>query len=451
MTEEPLKISVLEFSNFKRLKALRAEVNESGFTIFGGKNAQGKTSVLNGIAFALGGKKLMPGSVDSLKREGAVGGTVLRIETTNGLVIERKGKNLDLVVTDSTGARYGQQLLDGFLSEFAINLPKFHNAPSKDKAKILLQAVKLGDETAAQLNIPKGKTLEEVIAALDRDEKSKRDTRTVIGRQADQKEKAAKDMEWFEDAPDAEVSPTELLAQQQEILRRNAEKAAAKRRLDSDTYTRDTQNRQIAQLEAQIVALRESVAALDKSIADAENTDFAPEPTDELERQIADFEATNRKVRANAEREAKIAEADTLRDQYDALTKEIADIDKRRAEILENANLPLPGLSVKDGELLFNGKPWQNMSGAEQVIVDVAIASSLKPECRLVLLDELEKLDLDSLKEAQEWLTVHDMQCIAVRVSSNADGECSFVIEDGELAEPVKVTSVSEVADFPEY
>ncbi|MCY9764222.1 chromosome segregation protein SMC, partial [Paenibacillus alvei] len=96
---------------------------------------------------------------------------------------------------------------------------------------------------------------------------------------------------------------------------------------------------------------------------------------------------------------------------------------------LTNANLPLPGLSVDDGELIYNGQRWDNMSGADQLKVSTAIVRKLKPDCGFILLDKLEQMDLDTLQEFGQWLEQEGLQAIATRVSTG--DECSIIIEDG--------------------
>ena len=55
-----MKINKLEIENVKRVKAVKIEPTANGLTIIGGKNNQGKTSVLDAIAWALGGDKSCP-------------------------------------------------------------------------------------------------------------------------------------------------------------------------------------------------------------------------------------------------------------------------------------------------------------------------------------------------------------------------------------------------------
>ena len=409
--QEPVKVLCFSAENFKAVKAVMCEPNEDGLTIIGGDNGAGKSTCLDILSFALGGAKYRPSNP---KREGAVGDTTLHVELSNGLTVERKGKNLSLTVTDKEGARHGQELLDAFISNIAIDLPKFYNASAKDKAHMILET--LG--------------IEEKLAELAKREKEKYDTRTMVGREADRKQKAAEDMPWHEDAPEEKVSVKELIDQQQEILARNGIKEEHRRNLEVNKSELERVNAELKRLSER----REELVAKVKS---AEGEDFTLESTAELEKQIANFEETNRKVAENAERTRRMEEADALNDQKDALTKEIEDIRAERLALLKDADFPLEGLSVNDdSELVYNGQPWDCMSGSQQLIVSCAIASRINPTCRFVLMDKLEQLDLKTLAEFDAWLKTQDLQCIATRVSTG--GECTLVIEDGEVKEGEK-------------
>ena len=133
-----LKINKLEIENVKRVKAVRIHPTENGLTIIGGDNNQGKTSVLDAIAWALGGNKYKPSEP---QRKDSTLPPSLKLVMSNGLIVERKGKNSDLKVTDPSGGKAGQQLLDSFVSQFALDLPKFMESTSKEKANTLLQVI----------------------------------------------------------------------------------------------------------------------------------------------------------------------------------------------------------------------------------------------------------------------------------------------------------------------
>ena len=113
----PMKINKLEIENVKRVKAVKMEPSENGLTIIGGNNAEGKTSVLDAIAWALGGNTFRPSEP---YREGSTLPPYIHITMSNGLVVERKGKNVDLKVTDPSGQKAGQQLLDSFVEKQVI-------------------------------------------------------------------------------------------------------------------------------------------------------------------------------------------------------------------------------------------------------------------------------------------------------------------------------------------
>lgn len=122
-------------------------------------------------------------------------------------------------------------------------------------------------------------------------------------------------------------------------------------------------------------------------------------------------------------------DAKEYRDQYRVLTEEIDQTRKNKTSLLNSAELPLPELSVKEGELVYKGQQWDNMSGSDRLKVSTAIVRKLNPKCGFVLLDKLEQMDLQTLNEFGDWLKQEGLQAIATRVSTG--GECSIIIEDG--------------------
>ena len=219
-------------------------------------------------------------------------------------------------------------------------------------------------------------------------------------------------------------------------MKRNGLKEEHRRELEANRAERARLVNRVNSLREELSRLDADIDALEKKIEDASGEDFTLESTAELEEQIADFEETNRKIRANADREAVKSEAAILRENYENLTDEIEKKRAERTKLLDGAELPLPGLTVEEGELRYNGKGWDCMSGSEQLLIDCAIASRLKPECQFVLLDKGEQFDLESLKVVDRWFEEHDLQGLITRVSTNRDGECTIVIEDGEATTP---------------
>lgn len=405
-------INRLEIENVKRIKAVKIEPSATGLTIVGGNNNQGKTSVLDAIAWALGGNKYKPSQA---QREGSQVPPTLKIVMSNGLIVERKGKNASLKVIDPNGQKGGQQLLDSFVEELAINLPKFMESTPKEKAGILLQIIGVGDQ----------------LAELELKEKEIYDNRHAIGVIADQKEKFAKEQEYYLDAPKELVSIADLIQQQQAILAKNGENARKRQNLVNYQLQFDNQTALVARLKQQ---LAEEEAKLDQltqdvAIAQKDAIDLHDESTAEIEANIQEIDEINRKVRANMDKDKAEEDAKVIREQYNALSVEIEEVRKQKRDLLTNADLPLEGLSVEDGELLYLGQRWDNMSGSQQLQVATAIVRKLKPECGFVLIDKLEQMDQVTLKEFGEWLKREGLQAIATRVSTG--GECAIIIEDG--------------------
>ena len=409
---ETMKINKLEIENVKRVKAVKLEPTANGLTIIGGDNNQGKTSVLDSIAWALGGDRYRPSGA---QREGSVVPPTLHIVMSNGLVVERKGKNSDLKVTDPTGKKGGQQLLNEFVEQLAIDLPKFMESSSQDKAKTLLRIIGIGDR----------------LSELERKEKELYSRRLAIGQIADQKAKFAKEQPYYPDAPKDIVSPMELIRQQQEILARNGENQRKRDKADRFRQSVAFMQREVESLQEQLAKkkeeLAEAEASLNVAVMDAQ--DLQDESTAELEASIADIDEVNRKVRANLDKDKAEEDALAYRNQYNGLTAEISQARKDRIDLLQSAELPLPGLSVDEGELVYNGQKWDCMSGSDRLKVATAIVRKLNPKCGFVLIDKLEQFDLNTLNEFGQWLQAEGLQAIATRVSTG--DECSIVISDG--------------------
>lgn len=414
---ESIKINKLEIENVKRIKAVKIEPTANGLTIVGGNNNQGKTSVLDSIAWALGGEKYRPSQA---QREGSTIPPTLHIVMNNGLVVERKGKNSSLKVTDPTGNKAGQQLLNEFVEQLALDLPKFMESSGKEKAQILLRIIGVGDQ----------------LEVLDRKEKELYNNRLSIGQIADRKKKFADEQPYYPEAPKELISPSELIRQQQEILARNGENQRKREQVEkyksSVFFIRQSVDSMREQLEQEEQKLKEAEENL--RIAQMNASDLQDESTAELEASLADIEEINRKVRANMDKDKAEDEALDYKNQYNALTTEIDKTRNAKTDLLQSAELPLPDLSVKDGELIYKGQQWDNMSGSDRLKVSTAIVRKLNPKCGFVLLDKLEQMDLNTLQEFGQWLEQEGLQAIATRVSTG--GECSIIIEDGYVKEP---------------
>lgn len=424
-----MKINTLELENVKRIKAVKLEPTANGLTVIGGRNGQGKTSVLDAIAWALGGNKFRP---TEPQRDGSVIPPHLKITLDNGMIVERSGKNSALKVIDPTGNKSGQQLLDSLISELALDLPKFLSMSNKDKANILLQIIGVGDK----------------LYELENKENSLYNQRTEIGRIADRKKKYADELPLHTGLPTEPVSAAELIRQQQDILAKNGENQRKRDRVHQIEDRANNLSREKMLIKKEIERLAQQLDEKDTELTDAlaeletakkTASQLRDESTAELEKNIADIDSLNQKIRENLEREKAEIDAEAYRKEYDDLTDQIEAVRKAKTELLKNADLPLPELSVNDGLLTYKGYQWDNMSASEQLRVAAAIVRRLNPDCGFVLLDKLEQMDTDTLREFGEWLEAEGLQAIATRVSTG--DECSVIIEDGYVKDSAPLPS----------
>ena len=416
-----VKINSLELENVKRIKAVQLEPSKDGLTIIGGNNRQGKTSVLDSIAWALGGNRYKP---TNPKNNDSVVDPYLKVTLSNGLIVERKGKNADLKVTDPNGEKAGQQLLDSFISQFALDVPKFMEASNLEKGRMLLGLVGLEEEFQELLN----------------QEQRAYNERYEIGRIKVQKQKYADELIEHEDVPKEKISAVDLIKQQQEILARNGENQKNRDKLSSLIKEQERDQETYKNIEEKIKELEDKKSQLllnltnrGEAIINAKKTveQLQDESTEEIVSSINNIEAINKKIDENLNKYRAQEEANDYKSQYDDLSEKLSSIRDKKLSLLKNANLPLNGLSIEDGELTFNGQKWDGMSGSEQLVVATSIVKALNPACGFVLMDKLEQLDLDTLKDFGNWLEKQELQVIATRVSKGE--ECSVVINDGRI------------------
>ena len=369
----------------------------------------------------------------------------LTVELSNGLVVERRGKNSELRVTDPTGQRAGQTLLDSFVSAFALDLPRFLDAGDKDKADILLGIIGVKDQ----------------LAKLDLEIQKVYDERHSLGRIADQKKKFAQELPYWEGMPAEPISASELIRRQQEILARNGEnqrKRAKAAQLDA----------QAKALQSRVTALSEQLKQLadqydaclrDLQIANTDAADLQDESTAELEESLRTIEQQNAKIRQNLDRQRAVAEAEQYEQQYADCTRQLAGLRQDRLDLLQGADLPLPGLSVNEsGQLTYQDKAWDCMSGAQQQRLCIARALAVQPE--VLLMDEptsaldpistskIEDLAVELKKDYTIVMVTHNMQQAARISDKTAFFLLGEVVEYGETEQIFSMPKDKRTEDY---
>jgi len=430
---EPVKIISLEVENVKRVQAISLTPAESGLTVIGGDNGQGKSSILDAIMSALGGESKLP--TQSL-REGAQKGGVT-IELSNGLTVTRTftEKGSYLKVSGQTGGG-GQSLLNEFVNTFALDLSTFLNASDKERSKILLGLVGLDL-----------RPLEERYKKIYAD-------REAVGRLATRAKEHAADMPFDEAAGLQLLTPSEIMTELQRKLAVNARHANLRAEAGKVTQACEAADmrhqakvRRVKELKAalaeavsdEILALDDLATARRDMIAAQSSADgLKDEDVTTLKAKLSEIDETNARVRKNLEREKALAEAEAYKTEYQGLTSQLDDIKNEKEGLLAATKMPLPNLGVEEGALTYEGRPWDGLSHSAQLRVAAAICRAIQPKQGFVLLDKLEAMDLTTLKEFGTWLEGEGLQAIATRVSKG--GECSIIISDG-MVEGTKTKS----------
>ncbi len=429
-TPEPVKIASLQMENVKRVEAVEVELSESGVEVIGGRNNQGKTSILDGICWALGGDRFRPSSPDN---ENTGGNANVRVELSNGLVAQRKGKRGALWVTDPDGKKAGQQILNDIIEMFALNLPRFLRSDDKKKAQTLLQII----------------GVEEELQKIEEEEKRLYDERKNVGRDLEKAEGHYEELPFYDDAPDTLKTTSELVQRRKEAQDHNASYDRLQEKFEACKQDIESEKKEQTRCEDRIAELKKEIERLEGEVSQHKSTiqekerqkselaeqieNFEYADTTEIDQELEDIEAINDKVRANQQKAEAKRKAEKLREEYEEYTRSVNQQRERKMELLQGADMPLPALTVEGYELYYQGKAWDCMSSSDQLKVATSIVQKLNPKCGFILLDQLEKLDVETLREFSEWAKERDLQIIGTRVSTG--DECSVVLEEGHIKE----------------
>lgn len=397
-----MKIIKLTAENVKRLKAI--EIDPDGtLQVISGRNAQGKTSVLDAIWLAVGGGAAAKGTPRPIRDGEDQASVTLDL---GELTVTRtwKGGKSTLTVTAADGARYSgpQGVLDALVGQLSFDPLAFTRLSAKDQRDALLNLV--------QLDVG--------LADLDTRRKARFEARTEVGRQV----KALGNVPAPDPGlPSEPVSATDLI-DQITAATRLAEK-------------QDAEAAEVSKLQALVERLEAELEQARSSLATARLSVEWHQPVpdvDELRAQLAQVEEVNERVRTNAALVEKAGERTRLQAEYDEHTAAIADLDQSKADALARASFPVPGLGFDDDGVTYQGVPFAQASSAEQIRVSLAMAMSLNPRLRVIRILDGSLLDADSMALIAEMAGERDYQVWVERV---ADGTgVGVVIEDGQVS-----------------
>lgn len=428
------KIVQLTASNVKRLQAVTIRPDGSTVVI-GGRHGNGKSSVLDCIVYAITGTKSLP---PVPLRNGTSKGFIdldlgdLKIRRT----FSRKGESdytTSLKVTRANGdeVRGAQGVLDELCNSLAFDPLEFARLKPKAQLEALKELVKLD------------------FTEVDAKRERLYSQRTEINRQHGAKKAEAANAPVVEGCGTEEISVTDRLQAVRDAEATNKKNADARRTLERAEAALSGRIAEVERLKA-LLETAEAAAAgarervnVEKNIvanllADA---DLAP-----LQESLANAEAMNDGVRTNRRRAELLAAADALSKQSEELTRQITDIDDRKAQAMKDAKFPVPGLSFGANGVLLNGLPLEQANTAAQIELSVAMGLALNPTLRVMLVRDGSSLFADEtgLGLIAALAEKHDAQVWIERASVGE--ECSVIIDDGHVAGDEAESELEEAA-----
>lgn len=416
-TPKTYRLVEMRAENFKKLKAVAVKIDGTVFKV-SGRNEQGKSSLLDAVAAAIGGKDAFPAE------------PVRKGQDKAEIFLDFGGLKLTRRIWNKDGGGIGHDLV----------LEYSDGKRPKEKQNVLdtLRGSPIADDPIAFARLkPKERydMLKQLVPDFDfEDHAQKRqdlfDERTQVGRDFDRAKGAVESIVVPPNAPLKLVDVTELVAEMRAASDSNAEvdRRVARREGFSDEL--EAMRDRADQMAAALKALQQEITT-----REAKAAGFEPLPekidTAAIEQQIADAERLNTAARKRAEQISRQAEVDTFERNYAVLSAKIKAMDAAKTAAIEGAKLPVPELTFGDSDILLDGLPFDQASTARKIRVSTALLMALKPQLRVLLVREGSLLDEDARAALEADAKANDfvvlMECVGA-----GDGS-GIVIENGEV------------------
>lgn len=425
-----MKIIKLTAENFKRLQTV--EITPDGNVVMiTGKNAQGKSSVLDAIMSVLCGKKVDP---PKPIREGQDHAEVT-VQTENW-IIKRTwtvagGGTLTVKNAEGFPASSPQKLLDKIVGQIAFDPLTFVNETSVNQKKTLMELVKLDlSDLEKKIDVQKQirsdvKKLKEV-AEMDLGRLGEVDLElpTVPVPVSDLTRKLNAAME-ANSALMRKSSEIEIICQKEVGIKK-----------DQTTLKQEIAalNKEILRLEKTWESHEDSIVTLfeQREVIQNEIKGCSVIDTTEIQTLIEGTDLRNASITKNNQRIELAKKVTGYRSEFAAAAKKISTIEAERTKRIAAVKMPIEGLSIDETGVLYQGIPMAQINDAAQLQVGVAISMALNPELRVIRLKGND-LDSDSLKMVADMVKEKDFQIWIEKIDES--GEVGIVMEDGMVKE----------------
>ena len=418
MTEHS-PITSLAVRNYKGVREITILPEGKSLIVIAGSNGQGKSSFIDGIAeiFDPSGVRLTPKPI----REGETKATAEVITTTSRLVrtwTKNDAGQLAAYAVDGgkydSGKDYALEATGGALldsSEFVLLDDK------KQRAQLL-----------ALVDLPFN------LAKLDADRKAAFDGRTDVSRELKRVTALVASLpKPPAGTPDEEVSSSVILAEAEAARLHNNEVSQAQLATETTANASAAAKAEVAHLTRALDAAKAQEQKAAKAAEDALAVAWTVSPVDihGITAKLATIDATNAAVRDRKAYRAAVAERNAAQDAESVLTAQIGAFDKTKVEGLKSAKFPVEGLSVSEDGITFEGIPFKQINSAKQDVIALNLVTSGRPEIRLVIMKNGDRLDAESLEQVDRTATERGYLVLVER-DRDRDGK-SIIVTDGAV------------------
>ncbi|MBU1008431.1 AAA family ATPase [Candidatus Dependentiae bacterium] len=414
---KPMKIIELRSENVKRLKAI--EIKPKGnMVLITGKNDQGKSSVLDSIWYAVGGKESMKDTPRPIRK----GQSKAKIIVNLGDMVVTRTWTSDQVsylkVETAKGHRIRgpQELLDKFIGKLSFDPLEFTYLKPAEQQQMLLDVIDL----KIDLN------------ELERNRQSTYDTRTDKNRELKILRAQLQDLP-STDLPAEKIDISDLSAQLRKAMDHNNGIESVKREFSEAQNRIENSRKSIKEFEETLKHYRAALA--DNLALEKEYKDFLakakPIDIEGVEQKIKEAEAINEQIRAQERNEGLQDQVDTIALQCDELTSKLEAIARSKEQALKDAKMPIDGLDFDKEGITYKGMPFQSdqIGSAVRLKVSMAIAMALNPKLKVIRVTDGSLLDEENRKVIEELAKANDFQVWMEVVDET--GKIGFYIEDG--------------------
>lgn len=415
-------MKILKFTgeNVKRLKFVKIEPDpNSSAVVLRGKNEQGKSSVLDAIWYALGGKSSIKG--EPIRQ----GETSAFAEVDLGdFIVKRTWTERDsyLSITDPRGAKLSnpQTILDKLMGKLS-DPHALARMDKKQQRQIFIDLLGIGDRLKSVDN-----RLASVIA-------ERQDVNREIKRLQGNYESLA-DVE-----TDPLAEPVSVASLMEKLgVAEAVQKSNDKIRDKCMDKVADLQHRkkQLDEMKARYSTLAEEYkAGMDElERLDKERKALVDPNLESIRNQIANADSINEKVRTRDAKAKALEALDDTKERYETLGEEKNELEEEKLSILSGADMPIEGLGIDADGITFNDLPIENASDAQRTLIFASIAMAMNPEIKILKITDGSLLDDEHMKKLVQMAEEKGFQLWIESVGTDGTG---VIIEDGEVKEAI--------------